>query len=296
MGPEDVRLDIKFCGGCLSAIHHPPDPKTGEHTFGGYSDQIVVHEHFALRIPDALSLEKAAPILCAGVTTWSPLRHWNIGTGHVVGVAGMGGLGHMAIQLAKARGAQRVVALTTSPDKADAALPLGADEVVAMSDPDEVAAHAGSLAFLLATIPTAFDMKPHLSLVRHDGTFVTVGMLEPSPPARIDFVPVTMTRLTIAGSLIGSAAESQEVLDFCADHGIGPDVQVIPDPANGLAPGDPARMAAAMTASVDQEPAPLRLILGSDALRNTLATLHQRIAGFEAQTELAASTDIPPGN
>lgn len=127
------------------------DPRTGEVTFGGSSDEIVVNEHFVLRIPDALPLEHAAPILCAGVTTWSPLRHWNVGEGQVVGVAGIGGLGHMAIQLAKGHGAAKVVALTTSPGRRDDALRLGADEVLVMSDEEAVTAHAASLDFLLST-------------------------------------------------------------------------------------------------------------------------------------------------
>ena len=204
------------------------DPRTGEVTFGGYSDEIVVNEHFVLRIPDALPLEKAAPLLCAGVTTWSPLKHWNVGPGQVVGVAGIGGLGHLAIQLAKARGAEKVIAFTTSPAKQDEALRLGADEVVVMSDEDDVAARAASVDFLLSTIPTAFDMKPYISLVKHDGTLVTVGTLAPTPPGAIDLTIVTLLRLTIAGSLIGSIAETQEVLDFCAEHDITAAVEVIP--------------------------------------------------------------------
>ena len=300
VGPEDVRIDIAFCGVCHSDVHQardefggalgtqypcmpgheivgtvaevgdqvqryavgdrvgvgcmvfwgsedqrgladeqyqsPPavftynakDHRTGEITFGGYSDQIVVNEHFVLRIPDALPLEQAAPILCAGVTTWSPLRHWNVGPGSVVGVAGIGGLGHMAVQLAKARGAAKVVALTTTPQKADAALRLGADEVVVMDDAEALTAHAASLDFLLSTIPTPFDMKPYVSLVKHDGVLVSVGMLEPVHEGAIDFGVVTMQRITIAASMIGSIAETQEVLDFCAEHGITADVQVIP--------------------------------------------------------------------
>lgn len=300
VGPEDVRIDIKFRGVCHSDIHQardeygealattypcmpgheitgivtevgaevtryaigdrvgvgcmvfwgaeetrgPPDeqyqspppvftynsidPRTGEVTFGGYSDEIVVNEHFVLRIPDALSLEQAAPILCAGVTTWSPLKHWNVGAGQVVGVAGIGGLGHMAIQLAKARGAEKVIAFTTTPDKSDEVLQLGADEIVAMSDEDDIAAHAGSLDFLLVTIPTAFDMKPYLSLLKHDGTLVTVGTFAPTPPEAIDLTLVTLLRTSIAGSLIGSVEETQEVLDFCAEHNIAPDIELIP--------------------------------------------------------------------
>ena len=207
--------------------YNAPDPDSGEVTFGGYSDQIVVNEHFVLRIPDSLPLEEAAPILCAGVTTWSPLKHWNVGAGMVVGVAGLGGLGHLAVQLAKARGAEKVVVLTTTPEKADQAKQLGADDVIVMTDEDQVEEHAASLDFVLSTIPTAFDMKPYVSLVKHDGALVTVGMLEPSVPGAIDFAAVSMQRVTIAGSLIGSIAETQEVLDFCAEHEITADVEVI---------------------------------------------------------------------
>lgn len=300
VGPEDVRIDIKFCGICHSDIHQardewgealatnyplvpgheivgivtevgsdakkyavgdrvgvgcmvywgsennrgvgneqyqspPPvftynakDPRTGDVTYGGYSDEVVVNEHFVLRIPDSIPLEKAAPLLCAGVTTWSPLRRWNVATGHVVGVAGIGGLGHMAVQLAKARGADKVIALTTSPDKKEEALRLGADEVVVMSDGDDVAAQAGSVDFLLSTIPTTFDMKPYISLLKHDGTLVTVGTLAPTPPDAIDLTMVTLLRTSIAGSLIGSIEETQEVLDFCAEHDIAAEVEVIP--------------------------------------------------------------------
>ena len=207
--------------------YNAKDPDTGAVTFGGYSDEIVVDEAFVLRIPDALGFEQAAPILCAGVTTWSPLRKWGIGDGHAVGVAGLGGLGHMAIQLAKARGAERVVALTHSPEKEELARRLGADEVLVMDDEDAVAEAAASLDFVLTTIPTAFDLKPYTGLVKHDGTLVTVGMLEPSLPGAIDFAEVSMRRITIAGSLIGSVAETQEVLDFCAEHDIAADVEVI---------------------------------------------------------------------
>jgi uncharacterized zinc-type alcohol dehydrogenase-like protein len=299
VGPEDVRIDIKFCGICHSDIHQardewgealattypcvpgheivgivaevgdqvqsykvgdrvgvgcmilwgsdeqrdvaaeqyqspPPvftynaiDPRTGTMTYGGYSSEIVVHEHFVLRIPDALTLEEAAPLLCAGVTTWSPLRHWNVGPGHTVGVAGIGGLGHMAVQLAKARGADRVIAFTTTAAKLDDIRGLGADDVVVMSDDDAVARHAGTLDFILTTIPTGFDMKPYITLLRHDATLVTVGALAPTPDEAIDLTMVTLGRKRIAGSLIGSIAETQEVLDFCAEHALGANVHVI---------------------------------------------------------------------
>lgn len=204
------------------------DPVTGEGTLGGYSDEIVVHEHFALRIPESLPSEKAAPLLCAGVTTWSPLSHWNVGPGSTVAIAGLGGLGHLAMQLAKARGADKVIALTHDADaKGDVLRALDADVVIDMDDQDAVAEHEASVDFLLSTIPTAFDLKPYVSLLGHDSVLCTVGMLEPSLPEAIDFAAVSMKRVTIAGSLIGSIAETQEVLDFCAEHNITAEVQVI---------------------------------------------------------------------
>lgn len=208
--------------------YNAPDPDDGSVTFGGYSDQIIVNAHFVLKLPDGLPFEKAAPILCAGVTTWSPLDHWNVGAGMTVAVAGVGGLGHMAIQLAKARGADKVVALTTTPEKVELAKRLGADDAVLMSDEDAVGKLESGFDFILSTIPTAFDMNPYLNLVKHDGTFVTVGMLEPIPEGGIDFALVSTKRITISGSMIGSIEETQAVLDFCAANDVAPEVQVIP--------------------------------------------------------------------
>lgn len=210
-GAEDQRgvADEQYQNPPAIFTYNGEDPETGDVTFGGYSDEIVVNEHFVLTIPDGLDSAAAAPILCAGVTTWSPLKHWDVGPGKTVGVAGIGGLGHLAIQLAKARGADKVVALTTSPDKAKAALELGSDEVIVMTDEDQVKTNAAGLDFILSTIPTPFDLKPYLSLVKHDGALVTVGMLEPSLDQAIDFGAVSMNRITIAGSLIGSIAETQ---------------------------------------------------------------------------------------
>jgi uncharacterized zinc-type alcohol dehydrogenase-like protein len=203
------------------------DPETGEVTFGGYSDQIVVHEHFVLRIPEALTSEQAAPILCSGVTTWAPLAHFEVGAGQRIGVAGIGGLGHIGLQIAVARGAE-VVALTTTAEKAELARGLGAVDAIVMTDEDAVQAAEGSLDFILSTIPTVFDMNPYLSLLRHDGRLHSVGMLEPVHEGGIDFGAVSLKRLSLSGALIGTLAETQEVLDFCAEHGIAPDVEVIP--------------------------------------------------------------------
>jgi len=203
------------------------DPVTGEVTLGGYSDQIVVHEHFVLKIPASLDSAAAAPLLCAGVTTWSPLEHWKVGPGSKVGVAGLGGLGHLAVQLAKARGAEEVVVLTTTGAKREQALALGADDVIDMTDDEAVQARSGSLDFVLSTIPTPFDMKPYVELVAHDGALVSVGMLEPTLPQALDFGAVSQKRVTLAGSMIGSIAETQRVLDFAAEHGISAEVKVI---------------------------------------------------------------------
>lgn len=207
--------------------YNAPDPETDEVTFGGYSDEILVHEHFVLRIPDALDLAEAAPLLCAGVTAYAPLTQWGA-QGKVVGIAGLGGLGHLAVKLAKALGAARVVALTTTADKAEAARASGAGEVIVITDEDAVEAAADSLEMVLSTIPTAFDMKPYLSLLGANGVLATVGMLEPIEAGAIDLGVVSMKRLTIGGSLIGNLEETQEVLDFCAEHGIAADIEKMP--------------------------------------------------------------------
>ncbi|WP_028473638.1 NAD(P)-dependent alcohol dehydrogenase [Nocardioides alkalitolerans] len=206
--------------------YNAPDPDTGEVTFGGYSDEIVVHEHFVLSIPDALDLAAAAPLLCAGVTTYAPLTRWGV-QDKVVGVAGLGGLGHLGLKLAKALGASRVVALTTSADKADGARASGADDVVVMTDEDAVTDAADSLDLVLSTIPTAFDMNPYLSLLAANGVLATVGLLEPIGEGAIDFGVVSLKRLTIGGSLIGNLQQTQEVLDLCAEHGITADIELI---------------------------------------------------------------------
>jgi uncharacterized zinc-type alcohol dehydrogenase-like protein len=225
-GAEDQRgvEDEQYQNPQAVFTYNAPDAATGEVTFGGYSDEIVVNQHFVLNIPDSIPLEKAAPLLCAGVTTWSPLKRANVGPGSIVAVAGIGGLGHLAVRLAKALGAT-VTALTTTAAKTDEILALGADEVTVMSDEDAVTAHAATFDLVLSTIPTAFDMNPYLALVKHDGAFVTVGMLEPSEP--IDFGAVSFSRISISGSAIGSIAETQEVLDFCAANNIASDVEIV---------------------------------------------------------------------
>jgi uncharacterized zinc-type alcohol dehydrogenase-like protein len=195
-----------------------------DNTFGGYSDTLVVVEDFVLRIPDGLAPDLAAPILCAGVTTWSPLRHWGVKAGSRVGVVGLGGLGHMAVKLARALGAE-VVAFTRSVGKIAAAKAIGAHDALLESDEDGLKKLERRFDLILSTVPEKHDLNPYVPLLKHDGAIVVVGALEPLEP--IDNTKVVMGRRAISGSLIGSLAETQEVLDFCAAHGIAPDVQRI---------------------------------------------------------------------
>jgi len=196
------------------------------HTLGGYSQQIVVDERYVLRIRHAEDqLAAVAPLLCAGITTWSPLRHWKVGPGKKVGVVGIGGLGHMGIKLAHALGAH-VVAFTTSESKRDAARALGADEVVVSRNPDEMAAQAGSLDFILNTVAAPHDLDAFLALLKRDGTMTLVGApATPHPSPQV--FNLIMKRRSLAGSLIGGIPETQEMLDFCAEHGIVADIEMI---------------------------------------------------------------------
>ena len=198
----------------------------GYNTFGGYSTQIVVKESFVLRIPDALDIKAAAPILCAGITTYSPLRNWNVKEGDKVGIAGLGGLGHMAVMLAKAMGAE-VTVLTTKEEKRQDALKLGAHQVLLTTDTDAMKQHELSLDLILVTIPDKFEVNPYIQLLKRDGTLVTVGLLGPykSPSNNME---LAMHRRSMAGSVIGGIAETQEVLDFCAEHAILPEIELIP--------------------------------------------------------------------
>ena len=193
-------------------------------TFGGYSEQIVVEERFVVKVSERLELKAVAPLLCAGITTYSPLKHWKVGKGHKVGVIGLGGLGHMGVKFAKALGAD-VVMITTSPEKGGDALRLGADAVLVSRDADAMAQARGSFDFLLNTIPVGHDMNPYLTLLKIDGTMVIVGALTALDP--LMGFNVIAGRKSVAGSGIGGMAETQEMLDFCADHGIVSDVEMI---------------------------------------------------------------------
>ncbi|QKZ12220.1 NAD(P)-dependent alcohol dehydrogenase [Spirosoma sp. KUDC1026] len=198
---------------------------SGYNTFGGYSTNIVVKESFVLKIPDTLDIKAAAPILCAGITTYSPLRHWDVKPGDKVGIAGLGGLGHMAVMLAKAMGAE-VTVLTTSKDKQAAAEALGAHQVIISSDKDAMKENELTLDIILVTIPDPFDVSPYVTLLKRDGKLVTVGLLgEYKSP--LNNMEIAMHRRTVAGSLIGGIRETQEVLDFCAEHNILPDIEMI---------------------------------------------------------------------
>ncbi|MGI4834750.1 MAG: NAD(P)-dependent alcohol dehydrogenase [Janthinobacterium lividum] len=194
-------------------------------TFGGYSTDIVVKESFVLRIPAGLDIKAAAPILCAGVTTYSPLKHWGVGPGSSVAVVGIGGLGHMAVQLARAMGAQ-VTAVTRDKDKQAAAEQLGAHEVLISTDSKAMEAHASQFDFILITIPDAFDINDYVPLARRNGSLTTVGLLGPYK-APLNNMKLAMHRISVAGSIIGGIAETQEVLDFCALHHILPETQLI---------------------------------------------------------------------
>ena len=205
--------------------YNSPDKHLGGVTYGGYSDSIVVDEHFVLSVPTNLNLAGAAPLLCAGITTYSPMRRWGVTKGMKVGVAGLGGLGHMGVKFARAFGAH-VVVLTTSLNKKDDALRLGADEVVISRNADEMQKHAGSFDFILDTIAADHDINAYLNLLAHDGNITLVGA--PEKPMPISAFSLLMGRRNLSGSLIGGIAETQEMLDFCGKHNITSDVEIIP--------------------------------------------------------------------
>ena len=216
----------QYCESGMTGTYNSPDKHTSGVTYGGYSKTIVVDEKFVLRISDKLDPAAAAPLLCAGITTWSPLRHWKVGKGHRVGIVGLGGLGHMGVKLAHALGAH-VVLFTTSESKRADALRLGADEVVLSNDADAMAAQANSLDFILNTVAAPHNLDAFLVLLKRDGVMTLVGApSEPHPSPGV--FNLIMKRRSLAGSLIGGIAETQEMLDFCAEHGIVSDIEVIP--------------------------------------------------------------------
>ncbi len=205
--------------------YNSPDKHTGGVTYGGYSGSIVVTERFVLRIPSNLDLAGAAPLLCAGITTYSPMRHWGVTEGTKVGVVGLGGLGHMGVKFAHAMGAHTVV-FTTSKNKMEDALRLGADEVVLSRNADEMAKHAGSFDFILDAVAANHDIDAYIQMLRRDGNITMVGA--PEKPLPVSVFGLILGRRSLSGSPIGGIAETQEMLDFCGQHNITADVEIIP--------------------------------------------------------------------
>jgi uncharacterized zinc-type alcohol dehydrogenase-like protein len=215
----------QYCDSGFIGTYNSEDKHLGGITYGGYSEKIVVDEYFVLRIPTNLNLPAVAPLLCAGITTYSPLHHWEVGKGQKVGIVGLGGLGHMGVKLAHAMGAH-VVLFTTSPGKKEDATRLGASEVVVSKDPQQMAKHAGSFDFILDTVSAQHDINAYLDLLKRDGTLTLVGA--PEKPLPIAAFSLIFKRRQFAGSLIGGIPETQEMLDFCGQHGIVSDIEMIP--------------------------------------------------------------------
>jgi alcohol dehydrogenase (NADP+) len=214
----------QYCENGNTGTYNSPDIHIGGYTFGGYSESIVVDETFVLRVPENLDPAATAPLLCAGITTYSPLKHWNVGPGKKVGIVGIGGLGHMGVKLAKAMGAE-VVVFTTSPSKFEDARRLGADDVVLSKDPEQMQRYAGKLHFVLDAVSAQHDINAYLALLRVDGSLALVGAPEnPLPVAAFSLIP---SRRSFAGSMIGGIAETQEMLDFCGQHNIVSDIEMI---------------------------------------------------------------------
>jgi uncharacterized zinc-type alcohol dehydrogenase-like protein len=214
----------QYCKPGFTATYNSPDKHTAGHTFGGYSTRVVVDKHFVLRIPANLELAGVAPLLCAGITTYSPLKHWKAEAGQKVGVVGLGGLGHMGVKLAHAMGAH-VTLFTTSPGKIDDARKLGADEVVISKDAKAMEAQGETFDLMLDTVAAEHDVNAYLALLKPDGTLVQVGA--PEKPLPISVFSVIWRRRNFAGSLIGGIAETQEMLDFCGKHGLTADIEMI---------------------------------------------------------------------
>ena len=214
----------QFCPN-VTFTYNSPDKHLGTVTHSGYSDSIVVDERFVLRVPSNLDPAGVAPLLCAGITTYSPMRHWGVTKGKKVGVVGLGGLGHMGVKFADALGAH-VVVFSTSPGKTEDAMRLGADEVVISRNEDEMQKHAGSFDFILDTVSASHDINAYLNLLERDGNITLVGA--PEKPLALSAFSLLVNRRSLSGSLIGGIAETQEMLDFCGEHDLTADVEVIP--------------------------------------------------------------------
>lgn len=217
----------QYCTGTgFVGTYNGPDKHLGGHTLGGYSDHIVVDQDFVLTVRhDAADLAAVAPLLCAGITTYSPLKHWGAGPGKKVGIVGLGGLGHMGVKIAAAMGAE-VHVFSTSPGKRDDALRLGATDLIVSKDADQMAAQAGTFDLILNTVAASHDLDPLLACLKRDGTMVLVGVPEHPHPA-LNIGTLVFARRALAGSLIGGIAETQEMLDFCHQHGLTSDIEMI---------------------------------------------------------------------
>ncbi len=215
----------QYCEVGMVGTYGGTEPVIGGPTFGGYSNSIVVDQNYLLRIPEGMELAATAPLLCAGITLYSPLRHWGAAPGKKVGIVGLGGLGHMGVKLSHAMGAHTVL-FTTSPGKLADAGRLGADQAVLSTDQAQMAAHTNSFDFIIDTVAATHDLAPFLDLLKREGTLVQVGA--PEHPLPVAVFPLIMKRRNISGSMIGGIPETQEMLDFCAAHGVTADVEVIP--------------------------------------------------------------------
>lgn len=223
---DSCQHDLEqYCLNGFTGTYNDPDKHLGLQTYGGYSEKVVVDEHFVLKVPTNLNLAAVAPLLCAGITTWSPLRHWNVGKDSKVAVVGLGGLGHMAIKLAKGLGAE-VTLFSRTPGKTQDAKELGADNVVISTDADQMKSVQGKFDLIIDTVPYVHDVNPYVATLNINGTHVLVGYLGELDPM-LNSVPMIMGRKSVAGSVIGGIAETQEMLDFCGKHNIVSEIEVI---------------------------------------------------------------------
>jgi uncharacterized zinc-type alcohol dehydrogenase-like protein len=223
---SSCKQDLEqYCLNGFTGTYNGKDKYLGGRTFGGYSEKIVVTEHFVLKVPENLDLAATAPLLCAGITTWSPLRHWKVGENSTVAVVGLGGLGHMAIKLAKALGA-KVTLFSRSPEKEKDALELGADEVIISTDGTQMKSVTGKFDLIIDTVPYIHDVNEYIPTLNINGTLVLVGYLGGLEPV-LNSIPLILGRKSVAGSVIGGIAETQELLDFCGKHNVVSEIEII---------------------------------------------------------------------
>ncbi|RNA63456.1 NAD(P)-dependent alcohol dehydrogenase [Chryseobacterium nematophagum] len=224
---DSCKHDLEqYCLNGFTGTYNGQDKHIGGHTFGGYSQKVVVDQHFVLSVPENLDLAAVAPLLCAGITTWSPLRHWNVGPNSKVAVVGLGGLGHMAIKLAKGLGAE-VTLFSRTPGKTNDAKQLGADHVIISTDDSQMEEVKGKFDIIIDTVPYEHDINPYMQTLSLNGTLVLVGFVGEFQQAEVSTRPMIFQRRSVAGSLIGGIAETQELLDFCGKHNIVSDIELI---------------------------------------------------------------------